>query len=175
MGTAKDSVVIPQDGRTFLERICDEVDITFSKRVPGKYISVRSGKDALREGYVNICDVYEGIGPIGGIASVLEMALGDGYDAVLILACDLIKYDHVEAEDICAHYSGQDVLFARTDGTDVQPLASIWSVSALPAVRSQIESKDYRVRKIADFLDNVGYYDSDRSFCYENRNTPFES
>lgn len=171
MGQPKESVIIPGDGRTFLDRICDEVDITYPKIISQRYISQREDQKILRVGYVPVYDIYTGIGPVAGIASVLERAKADGYDATLFAACDMTGYDHNEIINICESYHGEDVLFARTDEVRIQPLASIWSVKCLPAVLSMIEKGDHRLRDITEFVDNIRYYDTLCPDAYANTNS----
>ncbi len=172
MGRPKESVVIEGDGRTFLERICDEVDKVFPDLICKRYLSVREEQDINRDGYERVTDIYEDIGPLGGTAAVLTRAAEDGVDAVLILACDMTAYDHDEIRNICGIYDGEDILFARTEESGLQPLASIYSVSVLPAVIDRISKKDYRIRDLADLVNTTGYYDAARGACYHNQNTP---
>ena len=54
MGLPKESVVIPDDGRTFLERICDEVDIISDRLFIARYLSVREGQCIERDGYATM-------------------------------------------------------------------------------------------------------------------------
>ena len=164
MGCPKESVVLPGDGRTFLDRICDEVDKAYPKIISHRYISQREDQKIARDGYVPVYDKHTGIGPIGGIVSVLERAGKDGCDAVLFAACDMTGYHYGEISRICTHYHGENALFARTDGSRLQPLASIWSVNCLPAVSSMIEKGDHRLRDITELVDGIKYYDT---FCPE--------
>ncbi len=173
MGSPKEDIVIPGDGRTFLDRICDEADKGYPEIISGRYLSVRKGQKTGREGYLRTEDLYDGIGPMGGIISVLTRAKKEGFDAVLFLACDLIDYRFEEMKKICECYRGEDVLFARTDGRDLQPLASIYSISAIPAFYALIEKKNYRIRDVKEILRVTGFYDSEVSQCYVNQNIPF--
>ncbi len=173
MGMPKDSVVIPNDGRTFLDKICEEVDITYPDVIKGRYLSVRSDRILAREGYESVIDIFERVGPLGGIHASLVRAREDGYDAVLVLACDMTEYDHKEIEAICAAYAGEDILFARTGKIDVQPLASIYSVTVIGGIIEQIKKKEYRIRDLSGTLSNISYYDSNRRSIYRNQNTPF--
>ena len=170
MGFPKHTAQTP-DGRTFLDRICDEIDSVYKSVLSGRYISSRSDQSVRRNGYTVVHDMYEAIGPVGGIASVLMSAKQEGFDAVLVLACDLVGYDRDEIINICKRYRKEDVLFARTNKSDLQPLASIYSVTAIPACLSMIEDQDYRLRNIADHAGNIGYYDSIRKEAYVNCNT----
>ena len=172
MGSPKEKIIIEGDGRTFLEKICSEADSTYPDVISGRYLSVRSDQDTEMPGYKNVTDMFEKTGPIGGIASVLLRAEKDGFDAVLFLACDLIRYDRDEITGICGRYNGEDILFARTEGHVLQPLASIYSVSAIQAILSHIEKHDHKIRNVADDLDRINYYDSAREEVYVNCNTP---
>ena len=170
MGKPKESVVIPGDGRTFLEKLCDEVDQVYPDIISGRYVSIRSDQFVLRDGYTPVEDRFEMKGPIGGIASLLMQAKEDGYDAVLALACDLIRYDHTEIENICSRYRGEDVLFCRTYSQGLQPLASIYGTGTLSILLEQIEKGDHRLRDIAGIVKNTGYYDASNEKMYENCN-----
>ena len=191
MGRPKENVIIEGDGRTFLNKICDEIDTACCEMVIGdvsedvvdstsemtrgpimkKYISVRAGQKIKRSGYIPVEDVFDNIGPIGGIASVLRKAQEDGVDAVLFLACDVIRYESAEIQRIFEVYKGEDVLFARTESRGLQPLASIYSVKVLEAVEKQIEEGDYRLREIAGSSADIGYYDAVNEEFYANVNS----
>ena len=191
MGRPKEGVIIEGDGRTFLNKICDEIDTVCCEMVIDdvsedvvdstsemtrgpimkKYISVRAGQKIKRSGYIPVEDVFDNIGPIGGIASVLRKAQADGVDAVLFLACDMIRYESAEIQRVFEAYKGEDVLFARTASHGLQPLASIYSVKVLEAVEKQIEEGDYRLREIAGSSANIGYYDAVNEEFYANVNS----
>ena len=93
-------------------------------------------------------------------------------DAVLILACDMIRYTENEIRRICDSYKGEDILWARTDGRDIQPLASIYSVKILDECLSQAGDGVYRLRDLDKRCKRTGFYDSADSPAYENRNDP---
>ncbi|MBQ6230482.1 MAG: molybdenum cofactor guanylyltransferase [Eubacterium sp.] len=191
MGRPKENVIIEGDGRTFLDKICDEIDTACCEMVIDdvsedvvdstsemargpiikKYISVRAGQKIKRGGYIPVEDIFDNIGPIGGIASVLRKAQEDGVDAVLFLACDMIRYESAEIQRVFEVYKGEDVLFARTENRGLQPLASIYSVKVLEAVEKQIEEGNYRLRKIAGSSTNIGYYDTVNEEFYANVNS----
>lgn len=175
MGYPKEDIIIHEDGRTFLDRICDEVDDCFGEYLCRRYLSVRKGQKRTREGYTVVEDEYDDIGPIGGLVSVLKKASADGCDAVLLLACDMICYPGSEMIRICKRYTGQDILFARTEGKNIQPLASIYSVGILDTAIRQIRSGEYRLRRLGEYSDKVDYYDADFLTAYENVNTPLKN
>ncbi len=172
MGSPKENMVIEGDGRTFLDKICDEIDRHFGDCICGRYMSVRRGQTANRQGYMPVEDEYDDIGPLGGIISVLKAAKRDGLDAMLILACDMIGYTDEEMQKICAAYSGEDILWVRTEDGYIQPLGSIYSVSVLDTATSMAEEGIHRIRVMGDRMKNVGHYDSDCPEAYENINSP---
>ena len=71
-------------------------------------------------------------------------------------------------------YEGYDILFARTEGKDIQPLASIYSVGISKEAVKQAESGDNRLRKLAEKTGNIAYYDTDIPKAYKNINSPFD-
>jgi molybdopterin-guanine dinucleotide biosynthesis protein A len=172
MGRPKESVVIEGDGRTFLDKICDETDACFGSCISGRYLSVRRGQQASRNGYITVEDEFDDIGPLGGIISVLEAAGRDGIDAVLILACDMISYTENEIRNVCGAYNGEDILWARTDGSIIQPLASIYKVGVLRDAKSLAQEGVYRLRELDGRCKRTGFYDSRDRSAYENRNHP---
>ncbi|MCR5147686.1 MAG: molybdenum cofactor guanylyltransferase [Eubacterium sp.] len=187
MGQSKHSVIIKGDGRTFLNKICDEADEAkkhldrenisgdmVGKKIFQRYLSVREDQDIKREGYISVNDIYKDIGPIGGIASVLKSAEEDDCDAVLFLACDMIKYDKNEIINIIESYRGEDILYAETKERGLQPLASIYSVSILENVISAIGQGNYRLRDIRKGLSNVAIYKPEDDTKYNNFNSPDE-
>ena len=171
MGRPKESVVIEGDGRTFLEKICDEVDACINDHICLRYLSVRKGQKTGRDGYVSIEDKYDDIGPLGGIISVLERAGEDGLDAVLFLACDMIRYNSEEITSVCSRYKGEDILWARTDGTDIQPLASIYSTGIVKNLRNMADKGDYKLRDLEKYVKHTGFYDSNDAGLYMNVNS----
>ena len=172
MGSPKENMIIEGDGRTFLNKICDEADACSGDCIAERYLSIRRGQDLSREGYKAVEDTYDDIGPLGGLTAVLEAAAADGMDAVLILACDMIRYTENEIRRICDSYKGEDILWARTDGRDIQPLASIYSVKILDECLSQAGDGVYRLRDLDKRCKRTGFYDSADSPAYENRNDP---
>lgn len=171
MGRPKENVIIEGDGRTFLGKICDEVDACFNDGICRRYLSVRKGQKTGRDGYVSVEDRYDDIGPLGGIISVLERAEEDGCDAVLFLACDMIKYNREEIASVCSRYGGEDILWARTDGRNVQPLASIYGTGIVKAAGNMADKGDYKLRDLEKYVKHTGYYDSNDAGLYVNVNS----
>jgi len=170
MGSPKEKMIIKGDGRTFLHKICDEVDACFGDVISRRYLSVRKDQTGERKGYREVEDLKEDIGPLGGLISVLKAAKEDGCDAVLLLACDMISYRAEEIRRICRIYRGQDILWARTGGENIEPLASIYSVSILDEAIKQAQSGNYRLRILNERVKNTAFYDTAEPGAYENVN-----
>ncbi|MBQ7480782.1 MAG: molybdenum cofactor guanylyltransferase [Lachnospiraceae bacterium] len=172
MGSPKEKMIIEGDGRTFLDKICDEADACFGECIAARYLSVRHGQDLSREGFKKVEDTFDDIGPLGGLTAVLGAAAADRMDAVLILACDMIRYTEDEIRRICSSYKGEDILWARTEGRDIQPLASIYGTKILDECLSLAGEGVYMLRELDKRCGRTGIYDSTDSRAYENRNCP---
>ncbi|MCR5508699.1 MAG: molybdenum cofactor guanylyltransferase [Lachnospiraceae bacterium] len=172
MGRPKENVVIDGDGRTFLEKVCCEIDRAYLSGVICKrYLSVRKGQETSMEGYVRTEDAFDGIGPLAGLISVLKRARSDGAGSVIILACDMIGYTYDELTGICRAYKGEDILWARTRTGFIEPLGSIYSVNILEKAIELAESGRYRLKDLEGARTVTGYYDSASPVCYENINS----
>ena len=166
MGTDKADLV-RKDKETFLEHICKEMS-PFAK----KYLSVNKEQKYAFEGYETIVDKYDGIGPIGAIAGVLEKAKADGMDAVLFVACDMPFYSYAHAMKTVDIYSGEDVVLPIVENR-AEPLAAIYSVNILETVYENIRCNEY---KLTDVIKKTHYreYVPDDYEAYSNINTKME-
>ncbi len=128
---------------TFLSRMIRELSFC-----PTRFLSVNSSQNYSVQGYTAVRDCYEGIGPMGGIYSVLEYAgLNKMCDAVLFVPCDMPMFTQEDARILIDAYAGEDVLFTVNDGRE-QPLCAIYSVNCLPIIRKLIDEENYRLRDI---------------------------
>lgn len=174
MGRPKENEPVPGDGRTFLEKICDEVDSVGDELFLKKYLSVRRDQDIYRAGFDRVEDEIPDIGPLGGMISVLKRAESDGIDAVLMLACDLISIDSAEIKKICRAFRGEDIVFTRTENGGLEPLASVYGVSVLVYAREMASRGDHRPRNLAGGAEIVAFYDTLEDWKYKNCNRPAE-
>lgn len=118
-----------------------------------------------------LSDLRPPVGPLGGIEAALQHA-GSGYDAVVIMPCDL---PNVTADEICALLSAyvgnpaRIVMAATAEGD--HPLCAIVPPSALEHVVAAIEREDFSVVRLWRALGafKVSIADSSR---LQNINTP---
>ncbi len=171
MGSPKENMVIEGDGRTFLDKVCDEVDMCTGSCIGARFLSVRKGQETDREGYICVEDEYEDIGPLGGMIPVLKKAGEYGMDAVLFIACDMISYDKEEISSICGLYKGEDILWARTGENKIQPLASIYSVELVKYAVRLADKGEYKIRNIEQYAKCINHYDSKNEEKYINVNS----
>ena len=149
MGLPKESVVIPDDGRTFLERICDEVDIISERLFVARYLSVRDGQCIERDGYINVPDRYAGIGPIGGIYSSLEKAAGPRLERTLERLAGAVMCDMDEEWQDARYFSERKMAelydesrAARAEEPPTPERLREWSLVAKRAIESSLELAD---------------------------------
>jgi molybdopterin-guanine dinucleotide biosynthesis protein A len=170
MGQPKENIIIPSMGITFLDKICGEIALCMDSKISGCYLSVRRGQSIERSGYVCVQDTVDEIGPMGGIYSVLLRAGKDGYDAVWFVACDMIRMEAEEIRNVCERYGGEDVLFARTGQSFIQPFGSIYKTDVAEVLKKKIDEKNYRIRSLMDEDILIGYFDSMNLEMYDNIN-----
>ncbi|ONI39637.1 hypothetical protein AN639_02475 [Candidatus Epulonipiscium fishelsonii] len=107
------------------------------------YISVNDASIVKDISYPVLEDVYNNIGPIGGIYSSLNRI---PYKYVFVVGCDMpfisadivqYLYNHIDAETDCTILSdNKGRLF---------PTAGIYSTSLIPKIEAQILSQNYRL------------------------------
>ena len=166
MGRPKENVVIPGDGRTMLNRLCDEMSF-FRNR----YISVRDGQHIDRPDYIPVPDLYKDRGPMGGIFSLLSFCKTD---ALLVLACDMTGYNRINALRMLDAYSGEDILLPQSV-RGPEPLAAIYSKNILPELAKKLEINDHRLRALIETDAFIRIIEDDDIEAYKNVNMPEEN
>lgn len=158
MGQPKEKLYIKAGGEngeklTFLEKLKSELSSFSSLYISGK-------------GFIE--DIYKGIGPLGGICSVLKAA---AEPAVLFVACDMPFFSCEAAAYLCERWKGE-AAFISVLREKREPLAAIYTKECIPFIEKQIESGNYR---ISDLFDKVktGFAEmSDFESALTNINTP---
>jgi molybdopterin-guanine dinucleotide biosynthesis protein A len=148
-GIAKGLLTAPQTSETLVERL-----LRVSREALGAQESLLVGRaSAYAElGLAFVEDSPPGVGPLGGLAALLETAVTRGHGAVIALACDL---PHVSAgliARLAAHAPAALAVAPRPDGV-WQPLVARYEPrSALEAARSALAAGDRALYRVLDRL-----------------------
>ena len=148
--------------KTFLEKLCDEF-CDFDE----KYVSMNSKQKYTCDGYTAIIDEFDGIGPIGGIWSVLNNSKAD---AVFFLACDMPLFTKEAAEFFISKWDGSKVAISYVNGIR-QPLAAIYTKDCLAQLKIQLANGQYKPGMLIDRLDGQRIDMSSFEKCFTNVNT----
>jgi molybdopterin-guanine dinucleotide biosynthesis protein A len=129
------------DGETLIERLvraCDGFDVVLVGRA-----------DACAElDLPRIADDPPGIGPIGGLAGLLDHAAQKGDSTVLALACDLPFVSAELVRRLAEHESDADAIAPQSDGV-WQPLATRYQTHpALAATRVAIAAGEHSLQAV---------------------------
>ncbi len=120
--------------------------------------------------YPIVGDIFEKIGPLGGIHSALSNALKK---TVFVVACDMPLLDEGLMRAMVENYISSDyeVLIPTQDGYN-EPLHAIYSVKVLERLEQFLSSaKNYAIK---DFLGlcNYGLFPVKQNKAFTNINTP---
>lgn len=142
---------------TFLELLLQEFSM-FSE----KLISVaKSGQVNLKENHVNsyqlVPDLIEGIGPMGGIYSVLKYCQSD---ALFIVACDMPFVTKRSYELLKEKIKVSDVSIIKTE-RGLQPLCGIYKKSCISVIKKCIDQGDFRIKNFLSMIDYHAVYLND--------------
>jgi molybdopterin-guanine dinucleotide biosynthesis protein A/rhodanese-related sulfurtransferase len=116
-------------------------------------VAVGGDLDGLRAaGLDAVADPHQGDGPLGGIATALEV-LGDA-DAVVVLACDLPDVTAEGVRAVVAGLASHDVAVPSVGGR-LEPLHAAWRPSVLPVLAACLAEGERAVRDALARLDVV--------------------
>ncbi len=115
-----------------------------------------------------VADKYRDIGPLSAIYTALTYSAEDW---VMLMPCDMPLADRDVIFTLLDRDLSQKQAFIITDGDKPYPVLGLYHKSALPQVRVQIESQNYRLRRLSDSIDTeyVMYENTDK---LANLNTP---
>lgn len=164
MGEPKAELMLCEDGRkeTFLEHMCAQFAM-----YKHRFISINDTQEYCYPGYEQVIDEYAGIGPLGGIVSVLRRA---GTSAVLFIGCDMPLFTSAAAEYLIDNWDGSPICYSVVDGCR-QPLAAIYTEDCIQSIEKQIMRGDYKLGLLIDSMDSQVVDMSGFAECYLNINT----
>lgn len=164
MGEPKAELMLCGDGRkeSFLEHMC--VQFAMYKH---RFISINDTQEYCYPGYEQVIDEYAGIGPLGGIVSVLKWA---DTPAVLFVGCDMPFFSRAAAEYLIENWDGSPICYSIVDGCR-QPLAAIYTKDCIQSIEKQIMLGKYKLGLLIESMDSQAVDMSDFVDCYLNINT----
>lgn len=147
----EDKSLLTINGHTFTEHAYKTISpliqsCIVSSNNPGNNIS-----DCIR-----VPDLYENIGPMGGIYSSL---LNSGFEENLVISCDTPFIGTEVYQQLISEKRNADIIIAKHN-TKVNPLIGIYSKSVLPVLKQQIDKKNF---KIFSMLELTNYRTADVS------------
>lgn len=161
-------------GRTMLEHILeqlpeDRMPYLSYNREPAEFLHLRRSVRLIK-------DQIEGIGPIGGLYTVLQTAAKDGFVRLLFVACDLPWYNKRITEVLLQDANeAADAVVIRTGDGRVHPLCGIYRISCLPILKQLLEEKCYKLQVLLDRVRTV-YLEAEQfglqDDWFKNINTP---
>ncbi|BBM84055.1 molybdenum cofactor guanylyltransferase [Candidatus Uabimicrobium amorphum] len=112
-------------------------------------ISCREDQKKLYSDYSTVIDLYENCGPISGLLSVYEYTKSP----LLVLACDLPFFNENTLQHLYKNRNSTKAATVYTHSDQrLEPLCSIWEISALEALRAQFLSGKYGLNRILNQL-----------------------
>jgi molybdopterin-guanine dinucleotide biosynthesis protein A len=163
----QDKALLQWNGRTLAEHIALVV-----AEAAGSVTLIGPPERYSHLGYPVVPDLRPGLGPLSGIETALSLGLAEWN---LIVACDLPQVSarvFTELLRVAESSHSRWVLPLSSDGRP-EPLAAVWSISALPNVRSALARG---VRKVTEAIPKaeVLLWPMPQSNIFENVNTPEE-
>jgi molybdopterin-guanine dinucleotide biosynthesis protein A len=149
-GVAKGTLRAPGSELSLVERLIGEIRAA----VPGAAIAlVGSASEYGHLGLETIADDPPGIGPIGGLASLLTEAERRGAERVLALACDLPRLDRALLSRLIAEAPDAAVALVK-QGDTRNPLIARYAVGAAQlAVNQALKQGRRSLQAILDRLE----------------------
>ena len=141
MGRPK--ALLEYKGKTFFEHITGEM----SKCGP-VYVSVDKAEHVPPCSYPIIEDLYEAIGPMGGLASAFEQITEE---AVFVCACDMPKVSASLIRKLCGYLTDEvDAVIVQKDDGRWFMTGAVYSKRIWPRLKHQVTTGNYKMRTIVD-------------------------
>ena len=165
----EDKGLIRRDGKYMVE-----YSIAIAKLLCNEVLISTANNDYAKFGYPLVKDIYEGIGPIGGIYSAMLQAANQH---CLVLPCDTPFLKPELFESLLGKAAGMQGVVPFTDETGVEPLCAYYHQSCLSLLKEQIQRKDYKMRNFIGKADiRMLHVDNETSYyasgLFSNLNTP---
>jgi molybdopterin-guanine dinucleotide biosynthesis protein A len=161
----RDKALLPIEGSRLVERTAKHVLAAGSVTLvgaPDRYTGL---------GLPVVADLVPGIGPVGGLHTVLETTRADWN---LVVACDMpsLTTEFLTRLLDAARSSGSTCLVPET-ASGLHPLCAVYHRRARLAVASAVEHKSLKMHDLLKVLEAVAWPVADAALV-ENVNTPLE-
>ena len=153
-------------GKLFYEHILRSFD-----KLPQTYISVEEEKPYEHLGLPMVVDLFDSIGPMGGICSGLDRI---DCDALLVAACDMPMINQEVVNILIDKYQNDPRITVVKSGERLHPLLGIYPKTVLDQAEELIADGCY---KMMCLLEKAGYQVVElesESSVVQNVNTPEE-
>lgn len=151
---------------SFLEVIAKELT-GLDDSIDEKYLSVNSKQKYSIQGFKNVTDIVNDIGPLGGIYSVLKSSKKD---FVLFVACDMPYIKKEALWHLIDGWNGESLCISRTQNGR-QPLVGIYGKGCIPFIEELINNRIFRPGLLLDLVESKVISMSDYKECFVNINT----
>lgn len=122
---------------TALHAVCDEVVVVTRAELLARFPA----------NYHLITDIaiFSGCGPLAGIYSAMAAVEAEKY---VVLPCDMPLIDDKVMQQLI-HRHQRDITVVEVEG-QLQPLVSVWNVSAKDKIRQVLKEKQFRLQAVFD-------------------------
>ncbi|MEO6848921.1 MAG: molybdenum cofactor guanylyltransferase [Chthoniobacterales bacterium] len=152
MGVPKHTLEI--GGRTLLDK---QLGLLESVGLSPIFVSVARHAQVDYPVHLLLEDKYPSIGPLGGIATALELESMADVTHLCVIAIDLPGIDTALLAHLISHCTPTSgVIPAHSADSGVEPLCAIYPISSKEVALAHIHSKAYAVKDFAERLINDG-------------------
>ena len=168
----RDKAFLELGGRSLIEIVIERVQAVAAEVI----IVTNAPQRYAHLGARLVCDVYRGVGTLGGIHAGLTAAT---YDHALVVGCDMPFLNPSLLAHLASLAPQYDAVVPRVDGL-FEPLHAVYAHSCLPLIKAQISTRQWqafsfypqaRVRYVS--REEIARFDPEL-LSLRNANTPAE-
>lgn len=165
MGGEKKAFLVDR-GKFFYQCVADAMP-----QVNRVYLSVEDKSHYNTLEFPMFGDIYQGIGPMGGILSSLKQC---EEDALLVLPCDMPRISRSFTEKLLEIWKEDEKPVFLYAGGRPQPLIGIYTKECIPQMEQMIKEENYRMGALLECIDHKRMEAADDEAVLFNVNTKEE-
>lgn len=163
-------------GENFLDRITKNIGHFSNKYLSlNKNFTSESIEKFKSKGFNTIIDIYDEIGPLGGIYSTLKNCKED---YIFVTTCDMPFINKSFIEYLSDFLNEEvDIVLCNNEEGRLYPLGAIYSKRVIPIIEQMVEEKCYKLTRLIYASNYVNIAIEETNFSTEiftNINTPNE-